>query len=145
MCTNSPCVCSVAVAILLKPAAPWRSLIPLLRPLPCGPPFRRRTACAVPWPTYWTCPSSVCALLLQTLVEAGPKAQLHLEYVLVALLAMRLQRPVKYTEDRLEHFLTTSQEREQIHRVQVAFNLDGTIVGLRDAMYIDAGAYTPAG
>ena len=75
----------------------------------------------------------------------GPKAQLHPEYVLVALLAMRLQRPIKYTEDRLEHFLTNSQEREQIHRVQVAFNRDGTIVGLRDAMYIDAGAYTPAG
>ncbi|GIX48080.1 MAG: aldehyde dehydrogenase [Candidatus Tectimicrobiota bacterium] len=75
----------------------------------------------------------------------GPKAQLHPEYVLVALLALRLRRPVKYTEDRLEHFLATSQEREQLHRVQVAFNRDGTLVGLRDTMYIDVGAYTPAG
>jgi hypothetical protein len=76
---------------------------------------------------------------------AAADGSLHPEYVLVALLALRLQRPVKYTEDRLEHFLTNSQEREQIHRVRVAFNRDGTIVGLRDAMYIDAGAYTPAG
>jgi carbon-monoxide dehydrogenase large subunit len=75
----------------------------------------------------------------------GPKAQLHPEYLLVSLLAMRLQRPVKYTEDRLEHFMTMSQEREQIHRVQVAFNRDGTIIGLRDTMHIDMGAYTPAG
>jgi carbon-monoxide dehydrogenase large subunit len=75
----------------------------------------------------------------------GPKAQFHPELVLVSLLAMRLQRPVKYTEDRREHFLTTSQEREQLHHVQVAFNRDGTIVGLRDTMYIDMGAYTPAG
>jgi CO/xanthine dehydrogenase Mo-binding subunit len=75
----------------------------------------------------------------------GPKAQFHPELVLASLLAMRLQRPIKFTEDRREHFLTTSQEREQIHRVQVAFNRDGTIVGLRDHMYIDMGAYTPAG
>jgi carbon-monoxide dehydrogenase large subunit len=75
----------------------------------------------------------------------GPKAQFHPEYLLAALLAMRLRRAVKYTEDRLEHFVTTSQEREQLHRVQVAFNRDGTIVGLRDTMYIDMGAYTPAG
>lgn len=75
----------------------------------------------------------------------GPKAQFHPELVLTSLLAIQLQRPVKFTEDRLEHFLTTSQEREQVHRVQVAFNQDGAIVGLRDAMIIDMGAYTPAG
>ncbi|ETX08892.1 MAG: hypothetical protein ETSY2_02735 [Candidatus Entotheonella gemina] len=75
----------------------------------------------------------------------GPKAQFHPELVLTALMAMRLQRPVKFTEDRREHFLTTSQEREQVHQVQVAFNRDGTIVGLSDTMYIDMGAYTPAG
>lgn len=75
----------------------------------------------------------------------GPKAQFHPELVLTSLVAMRLQRPVKFTEDRREHFLTTSQERKQIHRVNVAFNRDGTIVGLSDTMYIDMGAYTPAG
>ncbi len=75
----------------------------------------------------------------------GPKAQFHPELVLTSLMAMRLQRPVKFTKDRREHFLTTSQEREQIHRVNVAFNRDGTIMGLSDTMYIDMGAYTPAG
>jgi carbon-monoxide dehydrogenase large subunit len=75
----------------------------------------------------------------------GPKAQFHPELLLTAMLALRLRRPIKFTEDRREHFLTTSQEREQIHRVAVAFNADGTLVGLHDRMYIDMGAYTPAG
>ncbi len=75
----------------------------------------------------------------------GPKAQFHPELLLTSLMAIRLQRPVKFTEDRREHFLTTSQEREQVHHINVAFNRDGAIVGLSDTMYIDMGAYTPGG
>ena len=51
----------------------------------------------------------------------GPKASFYPEEALVCWLARRLRRPVKWIEDRLEHFLSAAQEREQIHTVEIAF------------------------
>ena len=42
------------------------------------------------------------------------------EEILVPYAAMRLGRPVKWTEDRREHFVSASQERGQLHDVEVA-------------------------
>ncbi|MFZ5823674.1 MAG: molybdopterin cofactor-binding domain-containing protein [Bacillota bacterium] len=67
------------------------------------------------------------------------------EEVLVPFAAMRLKRPVKWIEDRREHFVATTQEREQIHDVEVAFTADGTLLGLKTTMLHDSGAYTPYG
>src|SRR5206468_3020358 len=67
------------------------------------------------------------------------------EEILVPYAAMRLGRPVKWTEDRLEHFVSASQERAQLHDVEVACDADGRILGLRDRFLHDAGAYTPYG
>ncbi|HEX6988217.1 MAG TPA: molybdopterin cofactor-binding domain-containing protein, partial [Bacillota bacterium] len=51
----------------------------------------------------------------------GPKIMMfYPEEVLIPWLAMHLGRPVKYIEDRREHFYATNQERDQIHEVQVA-------------------------
>ncbi len=58
---------------------------------------------------------------------------------------MRLGRPVKWTEDRLEHFVSASHERGQLHEVEVACDATGRILGLRDRFRHDAGAYTPYG
>jgi carbon-monoxide dehydrogenase large subunit len=67
------------------------------------------------------------------------------EEILVPYAAMRLGRPVKWTEDRLEHFVSASHERGQLHDVEVACDADGRILGLRDRFWHDAGAYTPYG
>ena len=67
------------------------------------------------------------------------------EEVLVPWAAMQLGRPVKWTEDRREHFLAASQERGQLHEVEVAVDADGRILGIRDVFLHDSGAYTPYG
>jgi CO/xanthine dehydrogenase Mo-binding subunit len=67
------------------------------------------------------------------------------EEILVPLAAIRLGRPVKWTEDRREHLIAANQERGQVHDVEVAVDGDGRILALRDRFIHDAGAYTPYG
>jgi carbon-monoxide dehydrogenase large subunit len=67
------------------------------------------------------------------------------EEVLVPLVALRLRRPVKWIEDRLEHMTASNHERGQIHDIAVALDADGHILGLRDVFLHDAGAYSPYG
>ncbi len=67
------------------------------------------------------------------------------EEVLIPLAAMRLGQPVKWVEDRREHFLSANQEREQYHDVEVAVDRQGRILGLRDRFLQDTGAYIPYG
>src|SRR5881397_3034985 len=45
------------------------------------------------------------------------------EEILVPLAAIRLARPVKWTEDRREHLLAANQERGQLHDVEVAIDV----------------------
>jgi len=76
----------------------------------------------------------------------GPKVMMfYPEEVLVPFAAMRLKRPVKWIEDRREHFVATTQEREQIHDVEVAVSADGVLLGLKTTVLHDSGAYTPYG
>jgi len=76
----------------------------------------------------------------------GPKVMMfYPEEVLVPFAARQLKRPVKWIEDRREHFFATTQEREQIHQVEVAVAADGTLLGLKTEMFHDSGAYTPYG
>ncbi|MDB4896184.1 MAG: xanthine dehydrogenase, molybdenum binding subunit apoprotein, partial [Firmicutes bacterium] len=67
------------------------------------------------------------------------------EEVLVLFAALRLKRPVKWIEDRLEHFVATTQERDQTYDVEVAVGSDGTLLGVKVNMLHDSGAYTPYG
>ncbi len=67
------------------------------------------------------------------------------EEILVPLAAMRLGRPVKWIEDRREHFVATNQEREQIHDAEIALDAEGRILGVRTVFLYDAGAYIPYG
>ncbi len=76
----------------------------------------------------------------------GPKIMLfYPDELLVPFAAMRLGRPVKWTEDRAEHFTAVNQERAQVHRVQVGFDDSGVVHALDDDFLHDAGAYTPYG
>ena len=71
----------------------------------------------------------------------GPKASFYPEEALVCWLARHLRRPVKWVEDRLEHFVSAAQEREQVHTVEIAFTREGRLLGLRDTFTHDIGMY----
>jgi carbon-monoxide dehydrogenase large subunit len=76
----------------------------------------------------------------------GPKIMLfYPDELLVPFAAMQLGRPVKWTEDRQEHFTAVNQERGQVHEVEVGFDDDGKVLALSDDFIHDAGAYTPYG
>jgi len=75
----------------------------------------------------------------------GPKNQVYPEEMVVPALAMMLGRPVKWIEDRREHFLTTTQERDQVWTLTAAVDGDGKLLGLKGLLIHDAGAYLPWG
>jgi carbon-monoxide dehydrogenase large subunit len=71
----------------------------------------------------------------------GPKDHAYAEDVLVAALSIVTRRPVKWIEDRQEHFLSTVHAREQVHDVELAARKDGVILGVRDRIVANVGAY----
>ncbi len=76
----------------------------------------------------------------------GPKIMMfYPEEIMVPLAAMRLGRPVKWIEDRREHFWATNHEREQIHDAAIAVDDQGRIIAVRTVFLHDAGAYIPYG
>jgi aerobic carbon-monoxide dehydrogenase large subunit len=76
----------------------------------------------------------------------GPKIMIfYPEEVALPWISMRLNRPVKWIEDRLEHFVATTHERGQIHDAEIALTRDGRILGLKDVFLHDTGAYNPYG
>jgi carbon-monoxide dehydrogenase large subunit len=75
----------------------------------------------------------------------GPKVFVYPEEILIPFLALQLGRPVKWIEDRSEHFISTAHGRDQLHDVECAFDQDGRILALRDRFLLDNGAYNPMG
>ena len=75
----------------------------------------------------------------------GPKAGVYAEEFAIALAAMKLRRPVKWVEDRREHFLATTQQRDEIWDLEVAADADGRLRGVRGRCLHDNGAYLPYG
>jgi aerobic carbon-monoxide dehydrogenase large subunit len=71
----------------------------------------------------------------------GPKGGFYPEEALVCWLARHLKRPVKWIEDRYEHFVSCAQEREQVHTIELAFTREGKLLGLRDVFTHDLGLY----
>jgi carbon-monoxide dehydrogenase large subunit len=67
------------------------------------------------------------------------------EEILTPFAARQLGRPVKWIEDRREHFISANQERSQQHEVVYAFDDRGILLAVRDRFWHDAGAYTPYG
>ena len=77
----------------------------------------------------------------------GSKLNIFPEDVLVAHLARRLRRPVKWIETRRENLLTTPHGRSQVAEVEVAADGTGRIRGMRSRVLADFGAsliYTTA-
>jgi aerobic carbon-monoxide dehydrogenase large subunit len=76
----------------------------------------------------------------------GPKIMMfYPDEVLLPWAAMKLDRPIKWIEDRFEHFSSTTQERSQIHDAEMALSREGRILGIKDVFLHDTGAYNPYG
>lgn len=75
----------------------------------------------------------------------GAKYLIYPEEVVVPLAARLLDRPVKWIEDRREHFLTSIEERDQHWDLQIAFNSQAEVLAVRGTLINDQGAYTPQG
>ncbi|MEE8120645.1 MAG: xanthine dehydrogenase family protein molybdopterin-binding subunit [Anaerolineales bacterium] len=76
----------------------------------------------------------------------GPKIMMfYPEEVLLTWSTLQMGKPIKWIEDRRENFYATTQERGQIHDVELALTSDGRILGMRDDFLHDTGAYDPYG
>ena len=71
----------------------------------------------------------------------GVRGELYPEDLLVPYLARALGRPVKWIEDRAEHLVATNHSREQLHRLEAAFDGEHRLLALRDELWHDNGAY----
>ena len=71
----------------------------------------------------------------------GVKGGVFPEYIMVGWAAMRLGRPVKWTEDRLEHMVANAHAREQVHEMSAAFDADGVLLALKDEIWHNHGAF----
>ncbi len=75
----------------------------------------------------------------------GPKCAVFPEEMVAPIVAMALGRPVKWIEDRREHFISTAQQRDQFWDLEVAANAEGRLLAVRGRCIHDNGAYVPYG
>jgi carbon-monoxide dehydrogenase large subunit len=75
----------------------------------------------------------------------GTKAPFYPEEAVIPAAAMKLHRPVTWQEDRREHFVSATQERDQHWKVAIAVDPAGHILGLRGRVLHDTGAFLPWG
>src|SRR5271163_283980 len=75
----------------------------------------------------------------------GGKGHVYPEDLLITFLARNIGRPVRWIEERREHMISATHSRDQLHDVEVAFDDDGRILGLRDDYIVDCGAWNPIG
>ena len=71
----------------------------------------------------------------------GARGEFYPEDFLVAFAARKFGHPVKWVEDRREHFMTIAHSRETESDLEIALDRDGTILGLRGDIWCDIGAY----
>lgn len=71
----------------------------------------------------------------------GPKTFVYREYAMVMEAAKRLGRPVKWTGDRNEHFMTDAQGRDNVVTAEMAMDSEGRFLGLRVDLTANMGAY----
>ncbi len=78
----------------------------------------------------------------------GCKLNVYAEEALMAFIAMRIGKPVKWIESRRENFTCTIHGRGHVDYCELAAKRDGTILGMKLKLIQDLGAYhqllTPA-
>ena len=71
----------------------------------------------------------------------GARGEFYPEDFLVAFSARKFDHPVRWVEDRREHFMAIAHSRETDGEIEIACDRDGMIVGLRGDIWVDIGAY----
>jgi carbon-monoxide dehydrogenase large subunit len=71
----------------------------------------------------------------------GPKARLYPEEIVLCALALRLDHPVRWIEDRNEHLLTGAHTRDHHYKLTAYADRNGRILGIDTEIIVDAGAY----
>jgi carbon-monoxide dehydrogenase large subunit len=71
----------------------------------------------------------------------GLKLGVFPEDVLACLHAMTLRRPVKWVEDRAEHFRASTHARESVHDYRIAADADGRILAMTNVYATDIGGW----
>jgi carbon-monoxide dehydrogenase large subunit len=71
----------------------------------------------------------------------GVRGEFFPEDFLAPFAARALRRPVKWIEDRREHFLAISHARESRADMEIACDASGRILGVRGTIRVDLGAY----
>jgi carbon-monoxide dehydrogenase large subunit len=71
----------------------------------------------------------------------GPKARLYPEEIILTALALQLDHPVRWIEDRNEHLLTGAHTRDHHYRLTAYADRRGKILGIDTEIIVDAGAY----
>src|SRR5712671_2911437 len=71
----------------------------------------------------------------------GARGEFYPEDFLIPFAARHVGRPVKWIEDRREHFMAIAHSRECDAELEIAFDRDGMIIGLRGDLWCDIGAY----
>ncbi|MGH7348945.1 MAG: xanthine dehydrogenase family protein molybdopterin-binding subunit, partial [Candidatus Rokuibacteriota bacterium] len=72
----------------------------------------------------------------------GTRNSFYPEFALVAWAAKRLGRPVKWTSERREAFLTDYQARDLVSRMELALDAEGRFLALRGVNTSNVGAHT---
>jgi carbon-monoxide dehydrogenase large subunit len=71
----------------------------------------------------------------------GSKARLSPEEAILAALALKLPHPVRWVEDRNEHFLASTHTREHDYFVTAYADKHGRVLGIDVELTVDGGAY----
>ena len=71
----------------------------------------------------------------------GSKIPCYPWEAIVARLAMRTGRPVKWVEDRMENYVATIHGRDHVQYVDLAAKKDGTILAIKARVLANMGAY----
>ncbi|MDR3376200.1 MAG: xanthine dehydrogenase family protein molybdopterin-binding subunit [Ancalomicrobiaceae bacterium] len=71
----------------------------------------------------------------------GSKIYIYPEEIVALWASRKIERPVKWTADRTESFLTDAHGRDHISKAELAFDADHRITGLRVHTYANFGAY----
>ena len=71
----------------------------------------------------------------------GSKARLMPEEVIVTALAARLDYPLRWIEDRAEHFLSSTHARDHEYKITAYADKTGKVLAIDTELIVDAGAY----
>ena len=74
--------------------------------------------------------------------EFGIKGAAYPESIILAFLSRKIDRPVKWVEDRMENLLACGHAHEMAIDVSVAADTEGRVLGIRSRVLVDQGAHT---